>query len=86
MEKLGITEGTHVTVTNNLSGSVVLKASKYPRGSMVGIVYLPYGPWANVIIGDVTTTTGMPTCKGIPVEVEPTNAEKPILNSKINVT
>jgi formylmethanofuran dehydrogenase subunit D len=78
MEKLGITEGTHVTVTSSV-GSVVLKATKYPRGSMAGIAYLPYGPWANVINCDDTTTTGMPTCKGYNVEIEAT-PDKPILN------
>jgi formylmethanofuran dehydrogenase subunit D len=77
MEKLGITDGTHVTVTSD-AGSVVLKAVKYPRGSLLGKMYLPYGPWANVINSDETTTTGMPTCKGVKVEVEAT-PEKPIL-------
>jgi formylmethanofuran dehydrogenase subunit D len=46
---------------------------------MAGIAYLPYGPWANVINCDDTTTTGMPTCKGYNVEIEAT-PDKPILN------
>lgn len=78
MEKLGITDGTHITVTSNV-GSVVLKAAKYPRGSIEGIAYLPYGPWANTINSDDTTTTGMPTCKGFKVEIE-ASPDKPILN------
>jgi len=77
MEKIGVTEGTHVTI-NSDAGSVVLKASKYPKGSMAGIVYLPYSPWANVVNSDDTTTLGMPTCKGVKVEVEAT-PDKPIL-------
>jgi formylmethanofuran dehydrogenase subunit D len=77
MAKLGVTDGTHVTVTSYV-GSVVLKVVKYPRGTMEGIMYLPYGPWANAINSDDTTTTGMPTCKGMKVEVEAT-PEKPIL-------
>jgi formylmethanofuran dehydrogenase subunit D len=78
MEKIGVTAGTHITVSTD-TGSVVLKAAKYPRGSLLGMIYIPYSPWANVINSDDTTTTGMPTCKGTPAEVEAT-PDKPILS------
>lgn len=78
MAKIGVTDGTHITVSSS-AGSVVLKAAKYPKGPLLGMIYLPYGPWANVINSDDTTSVGMPTCKGTNAEVEAT-PEKPILN------
>ncbi|HEX9261371.1 MAG TPA: molybdopterin dinucleotide binding domain-containing protein [Candidatus Bathyarchaeia archaeon] len=69
MKKLGLKEGANVLVTTP-NGSVVLKAIKYPRGPTPGLIYIPYGPWANAICSDVTTTIGMPSFKGTPAEVE----------------
>jgi formylmethanofuran dehydrogenase subunit D len=78
MKKLGIKNNTNVLV-NTPYGSVVLKAVKYPRGATPGLVYIPYGPWANAIVSDATTSIGMPSFKGTPAEVEPA-ADKPILS------
>lgn len=36
-----------------------------------GLLFLPLGPCANALVGDETEGTGMPSFKGIPVEVEP---------------
>ena len=77
MKKLGVKNNTNVRVTTD-SGSVVLKAVKYPRGIMPGMIYIPYGPWANAIVSDATTSIGMPSFKGTPAEVEPA-PDKPLL-------
>ncbi|MEM2098126.1 MAG: molybdopterin dinucleotide binding domain-containing protein [Candidatus Bathyarchaeia archaeon] len=77
MKKLGIKNNTNVLVTTPY-GSVVLKAVKYTRGAMSGLVYIPYGPWANAIVNDSTTGIGMPSFKGTPAEVEPA-PNKPVL-------
>ncbi len=77
MKKLGIKEGDKVEVTTS-NGAVVLKAVKYTLASTPGLIYIPYGPWANAIVSDETTSIGMPTLKGTPAEVKPTT-EKPIL-------
>jgi formylmethanofuran dehydrogenase subunit D len=69
MKKLGGKNGTNVQITTPV-GSVVLKAIKYPRGPTPGLVYIPYGPWANAICSDATTSIGMPSFKGTPAEVE----------------
>jgi len=55
-------------------GSVVLRAA---ASTLVhrGSVYVPYGPYANILIGTKTGGTGMPNFKGIPVEVEPAPGE-----------
>jgi formylmethanofuran dehydrogenase subunit D len=70
MAKLGIKGGTNVRVTSKY-GSVVVKAEKYPWGSMPGMVFIPCGTWANAVCGDETFSMGMPLFKGFPVEVEP---------------
>jgi formylmethanofuran dehydrogenase subunit D len=78
MKKLGIKNGEKVTVTTP-NGSVVLKAIKYPRASIPSLIYIPYGPWANAIVSDATTSIGMPSFKGTPAEVEPA-PDKPVLS------
>jgi formylmethanofuran dehydrogenase subunit D len=70
MQKLGIKSGTNVRVTSKW-GSVVVKAEKYPWGSMPGMVFIPCGTWANAVTGDDTYSMGMPLFKGFPVDVEP---------------
>ena len=70
MKKLGVKNNTNVLVTTP-DGSVVLKAVKYLRGATPGLIYIPYGPWANAICSDATTSIGMPSFKGTPAEVEP---------------
>ena len=78
MKKLGLRDGDKVQITTP-NGSVVLRAIKYPRAPTPGLVYIPYGPWANAIVSDATTGIGMPSFKGTPAEVEPA-PDKPVLN------
>jgi formylmethanofuran dehydrogenase subunit D len=80
MKKLGIRNNTNIQVTTP-NGSVVLKAVKSPRGAMPGLIYIPYGPWANSIVSNETTSIGMPSFKGTPAKVEPA-PDKPILTLK----
>jgi len=70
MRKLGVKSNTNILVTTP-NGSVVLKAVKYPRAAIPGLIYIPYGPWANSICSDATTSIGMPSFKGTPAVVEP---------------
>ena len=80
MKKLGVKNGTNVLVTTP-NGSVVLKAVKHPRGTMSGLIYIPYGPWANSVVSNATTSIGMPSFKGTPAEVEAA-PDQPILSMK----
>jgi formylmethanofuran dehydrogenase subunit D len=80
MKKIGVKNGTHVLVTTP-NGSVVLRAVKYPRGATPGLIYIPYGPWANAVVSNATTSIGMPSFKGTPAEVEPA-PDQPVLNMK----
>lgn len=69
LKKLGAWRNTNVRVTSK-HGSVVVKAIEATQGPHPGLAYIPMGPWANAIIDPNTYSTGMPTFKGVPVEVE----------------
>ena len=75
LKLLNIRENDSVKVTTEL-GSVVLKAKESQRAPHPGVAYIPYGLWANVIIGSRTDGTGMPSFKGVPAEIEPAEREK----------
>jgi len=70
---LNVKPGDYVRLTTEY-GSVVLRVA---ASSLVhrGSVFVPYGPYANLLIGTKTGGTGMPSFKGIPVEVEPAPGE-----------
>jgi formylmethanofuran dehydrogenase subunit D len=67
MERLGIEDGRMV-VLKTLSGQVEVPVR---NGSLpLGILFIPMGPAANVLIGAETEGTGMPEYKGLNVNVE----------------
>jgi len=78
LEKLGIKEKTNVSVSTDY-GSVIVKALRSLRTPHVGMIFVPYGPWANVVVDPETHGIGMPSLKGIPAEVEPV-PDKPVLS------
>ena len=78
LNALGMIEDGNVKVTT-AAGSVVLKAKESIRAPHPGIVYVPYGLWANVIIGPATGGTGMPSYKGVSAEVETAGPEEDVL-------
>jgi len=69
LKKLGIKEKTNVQVSTKF-GSVIIRAVKSVRGPHEGMVFIPYGPWANVVVDPDTDSIGMPSLKGIPADVE----------------
>ena len=69
LKKLGVWKNTNVRVTSPY-GSVVVKAIEATQGPHPGLGWIPMGPWANAIVNPDTYSTGMPTFKGTPVEVE----------------
>ncbi len=70
LKKMKVEENSNVLITAN-HGSVVVKAIKSLRGPHVGIIFVPYGPWANAVINPNTDGIGMPSMKGISVQIEP---------------
>ncbi len=79
MKELGVKEGANVRVTTEF-GSVVVKAVKSKRTPHKGTVFIPYGPWASIVVNPTTSSVGMPYFKGIPAEVEVAPKEEPILS------
>jgi len=77
LKRLGIKGKTNVRVSTNY-GSVIVKAMKSLRGPHPGVIFIPYGAWANVVVDPETDSIGMPSFKGIPAEIEPA-VEKAVL-------
>ena len=74
LKNLSLGEGTNVRVSTE-HGSVILKALKSARGPHQGVVFIPYGVWANAVVSSETDSIGMPSLKGIPAEIEPATDE-----------
>ena len=77
LELLGLKENDCVRVTTEF-GSIVLTVIESFRAPHTGMIFIPYGLFANTLIGTKTHGTGMPSFKGIPAEVEPAKGEKPV--------
>jgi formylmethanofuran dehydrogenase subunit D len=69
LKKLGAWKNTNVRVTSDF-GNVIVKAIETTQGPHPGLAFIPMGPWANSIINPNTYSTGMPTFKGVPVNVD----------------
>jgi formylmethanofuran dehydrogenase subunit D len=78
LKQLGIKEKTNILISTK-HGSVVVRALKSLRTPHRGVVYVPYGPWANAIVDPETDSIGMPSLKGIFAEIEPAT-DKPFLD------
>ncbi|MBS7654778.1 hypothetical protein KEJ43_06895 [Candidatus Bathyarchaeota archaeon] len=74
MRRLNIGDGTNIRVTTEV-GSVIVKARKSRRIKTPGVIFMPYGPWANVVLKPESEGTGMPLLKGLKANVEPTEDE-----------
>jgi formylmethanofuran dehydrogenase subunit D len=78
LKKLGIKEKANVLVSTQY-GSVAVKALKSLTAPHAGVIFIPYGPWANAIVDPETHSIGMPSLKGIPAEIEPA-LNRPVLS------
>lgn len=77
MKILGVKENSKVQITTSY-GSIVVYVKKSRRTPHPKTIFIPYGPWASLIVNSKTHGTGMPSLKGIPAEVKPT--DQPVLN------
>jgi len=75
MKLLGIRENSNVKVITDF-GSVVLKAVKSARAPHPKVIFIPYGPWASIVMNPKTHGTGMPSLKGLTAEIEPSPQER----------
>ena len=83
-KRLGAWRNTNVRVTSEF-GSVVVKAIEATQGPHPGVAFIPMGPWANMVVNPDTYSTGMPTFKGTPIEVDVAGDQK-VLDSITLVT
>lgn len=75
IKRLKIKGGQNVKIRSDF-GSVVVKAVESARAPHSGSVFIPYGPWANLLVNPRTHGTGMPSFKGTSVEIEPAPKEE----------
>lgn len=78
MKLMKIKENRNVRVTNKF-GSVVVRAVKSMRAPHLKTIFIPYGPWASLVMNPKTDGTGMPSLKGVPAKIESAPEER-ILN------
>lgn len=81
MTKLGMKENNPVKITTDF-GSVVVRAVKSLRAPHAGRAFVPYGPWASIIVDPKTHGTGMPSFKGVQAMIEPA----PMLEKVLTMT
>ena len=74
---LGLRDGDPVRITTPF-GSLVLRAKVLKEKRDRGVVFVPYGPWASMLVSPETHGTGMPSLKGIKATVEPAPGEEPL--------
>jgi formylmethanofuran dehydrogenase subunit D len=70
MKCLEVRENDNVRVSTDF-GSVIVQVVKSARAPHPAVIFIPYGPWASLIMNTETHGTGMPSLKGLPAEVEP---------------
>ncbi len=72
MKEIGVKEGENVEINTKFGSAVVrCKESRIDRG----IAFMPYGPWANMVISADTQGTGMPDSKGVEAEILATDKD-----------
>ncbi|MCS7116842.1 MAG: hypothetical protein NZ896_05150 [Nitrososphaerales archaeon] len=74
LSAIGIKSGDNVRVKTQY-GSVVMKAIS-SQSVRPGMIFIPYGPYSNVLLRADTNSSGMPTFKGVHAEIEPAVGER----------
>ena len=70
MGELGLNDGDKVEIQTKY-GSAVVTCKKSDVEENMG--FMPYGPWANLLIGSETQGTGMPDSKGVEADITKTD-------------
>ncbi len=76
-ETLGVKDKDRVVVTT-AHGNVTVNWV-VDKNLDSGLVFFPYGPWANQVYASGTGSTGMPLMKGINATIEPGKGNVPTL-------
>lgn len=80
MEALGAADGDTVKVSTE-AGEVYVRVTKSTQEPHRGLAFIPLGPWANAVIGFDTSSTGMPSFKGVKAVIELSKEQK-VLSAK----
>ncbi len=75
MGRLGASEGDSVKITT-AHGSVVVRVAKSKQAPHQGVAFVPIGPWASTLVDPDTSSTGMPSLKGVEAEIELARGER----------
>ncbi len=78
LKKLGVKENSSVKISTDY-GSVVVRAVQSLRAPHAGRIFVPYGPWASIIVSPKTHGSGMPSFKGIEALIEPAASEEAVM-------
>jgi len=65
-------------------GEVVLYVDKSHDAPHEGMIFIPKGPWANILISPETYCCNIPTYKGIPGTITKTNDEVLLVSELMN--
>jgi len=74
MAKIGVSNWDHVKVTSDW-GEVIVYAAHSRDAPHEGAIFIPKGPWANVVVSPETYCCCDPTYKGIPCTIEKSDEE-----------
>lgn len=74
MKLLKVRDNELVKVSTSF-GSVIVRAVSSMEAPHRGIIFIPYGPLANLVVDPRTDGTGMPSFKGLKADVEPAPKE-----------
>jgi len=70
MKDLGLKGGATLRIKSKFGG-ITARVTDPTQDLPQGVIFIPYGRWANALVDPSTQGTGMPSFKGIPVELEP---------------
>ena len=68
---LKLSEGKNILARNSFGQTVM--SARMDAGLPSGMIFIPMGPWANVLVGPDTGGCGTPQYKGVEVEIEATD-------------
>lgn len=75
MKELGIYDGDTVKITTEY-GEVLVSGIESTQAPHKGIIFIPMGLYANVVVNPETDSTGMPSYKGVDATIEPALNER----------
>ena len=83
MEKMSLKPRDKIKVKTEW-GEVVLYVDKSHDAPHEGMIFIPKGPWSNIIISPETYCCNIPTYKGIPATITKTNEEVLLVSKLMN--